>query len=182
MAEHMMILGLEDPRGGSLPRGWPWPSASGKDEPCDGGLSLPATVVEGRRRIAAIHAKARQRAPRNPESGSFGVAPLPTQHSAKTNRTARPGALEHHFTMWPSPHPTSRGGRGWGPESPAVLLEWRARPWTPGIGPPRIQSVHGTRAAVPLLAPNWGIMRGTALRVPLRLAPRAGGSLFRRSS
>jgi phosphoenolpyruvate carboxykinase (GTP) len=165
MAEHMLILGLEDPEGRITYLAAAMPSASGKTNLAMVVSSLPGyrvwTVGDD---IAWIHVDANgQLRATNPERGFFGVAP---NTSAKTNPNGaamvRSNTIFTNVALTPSNEPW---WEGMGPEAPEGMLDWQGTAWKPGAGPAAHPNSRFTVPAqqCPSIAPNWEDPEGVPL-------------------
>jgi phosphoenolpyruvate carboxykinase (GTP) len=157
LAEHMLIIGVEDPEGRVTYLAAAMPSASGKTN-----LSMAVSQLPGWRvwtvgdDIAWIHVDATgQLRAINPERGFFGVAP---NTSPKTNPNAT--AMVRSNTIFTNVALTADREPWWEgltPEPPRGLEDWQGRPWDPAAGP----AAHpNSRFTVPVyqcpsVSPSW---------------------------
>jgi phosphoenolpyruvate carboxykinase (GTP) len=165
LAEHMLIIGVEDPEGRVTYLAGAMPSASGKTN-----LSMVVSSLPGWRAwtvgddIAWMHVDASgQLRAINPERGFFGVAP---NTSPKTNPNAttmvRSNTIFTNVAMTPSGEPWWEGLT---PEPPAGLLDWQGRPWDPAGGPAAHPNSRFTVLAeqCPSIAPSWEDPQGVPI-------------------
>jgi phosphoenolpyruvate carboxykinase (GTP) len=165
LAEHMLIIGVEDPDGRITYLAAAMPSASGKTN-----LSMLVSPLPGWRvwtvgdDIAWIHVDASgQLRAINPERGFFGVAPN-TSPRTNPNGTAmvRSNTIFTNVARTPSDEPWWEGLT---PEPPAGLEDWQGRPWTPSMGTAAHPNSRFTVLAqqCPSISPHWEDPQGVPI-------------------
>jgi phosphoenolpyruvate carboxykinase (GTP) len=159
MAEHMLILGLEDPSGKVTYMAAAFPSACGKTNLA---MMVSALADQGYRvwtvgdDIAWMHvASDGTLRAINPEAGFFGVAP-------GTNEKTNPNVIKAlgHDSIFTNVALTPSGEPWWegiGDAPPDGLIDWKGEKWTPSKGPAAQPNSRYTVPAKqsPSTSPHW---------------------------
>ncbi len=159
MAEHMLIIGIEDPQGRTTYIAAAFPSASGKTNLA---MLVSTLANEGYRvwtvgdDIAWLHLDQEgQLRAINPEAGFFGVAP---GTSLSTNpvamKTVDRNCIYTNVAVTPNGEPW---WEGIGTPAPEGLIDWRGRIWDPANGPAAHPNSRFTVRArqCPSISPHW---------------------------
>jgi phosphoenolpyruvate carboxykinase (GTP) len=165
LAEHMLILGVENPAGETHYIACAFPSACGKTNLA---MLIPPESHRGWRvwtlgdDIAWLHpGKDGRLWAINPESGYFGVVP---GTNAKTNRNAYD--MIQHDTLYTNVAVTADNQPWWeGLEAGVPELDWQGRPYDPKRGPAAHPNARFTVAATQ--NPSYSQLAEAPMGVPI---------------
>ena len=176
LAEHMLIVGLQNPRGETHYLACAFPSACGKTNLA---MLIPPASLPGWRAftvgddIAWLHPGEDGRLwAINPEAGYFGVVP---GTNPETNRNAY--EMIRRDTLFTNVALTADNQPWWeGLTSGKPVLDWQGRPYDPARGPAAHPNSRFTMRALqcPCIAPEWEDPKGVPIDAILFGGRRAG--------
>lgn len=176
LAEHMLILGIQDPEGNMTYIAAAFPSACGKTNlamlvPPDNMLAKGYKVVTVGDDIAWMRIKEDGRLwAVNPEYGFFGVAPG-TNWKTNPNAMATIQKNTIYTNVLLNPDKTVWWEDGDGPPPPEGT-DWKGNPWKPGMKDEEGKVINGANpnsryttpaSQCPCIAPNWESPEGVPI-------------------
>ncbi len=167
LAEHMLIMGLEDPSGAVTYFAVAFPSASGKTNLA---MMVSSLAEKGYKvwtigdDIAWLHVDSEgQLRAINPEAGFFGVAPG-TSHETNpiAMHTMEKNSIFTNVALTPDNEPW---WEGFGTPPPEGLLDWQGKPWKNGGAPAAHPNSRFTSPArqCPIISPRWEDPQGVPI-------------------